>query len=152
MGWNYWSIPKLWEWRSNFSHTCLGMWYLLMLGLKLIHAKKRGPLMFMPHVAISDIFKTYNAKLKSSLWQLCCHWQQRMLPQRQLQCYQRRQWVQIAICQVLFIGVLNSIKLSLWVHVCVMVIKAIIGINTNAHPPHRKPRFVMIPCWLVELR
>ena len=44
------SIPKfngsaveVWEWMINSSHTSLGMWFLIMLGLKLIHVSKRGP-------------------------------------------------------------------------------------------------------------
>ena len=44
------SIPKfngsaveVWEWVINSSHTSLGMWFLIMLGLKLIHVSKRGP-------------------------------------------------------------------------------------------------------------
>ena len=50
MGCSSLSIPKfngsaveVWEWVINSSHTSLGMWFLIMLGLKLIHVSKRGP-------------------------------------------------------------------------------------------------------------
>ena len=45
MGWNYWSIPKVCEWISNFIPHFTGLIcsWLSMLGLKSIHGSIRGP-------------------------------------------------------------------------------------------------------------